>query len=686
MEQRILEILRVSRNNGLTKEEVYKKLAYTNLSFSDFEEVFDDLQNQRKIYQTGIDRYTLNPFKEGEVKITKKGQVLVKTDEDTIEITEDMFHCVTGDLVKIRITDFNEKKGTIKEVIDRKGIIAEVKIRNKKKYAITKDEKEYDLITDQNVVDGLIIGIKIEKERKDKNPVATIDRVFGHKNRPRLDEETILYENNFDFVWNDEIKKELKNIPEEVKEEDKKGRRDLRKEEIFTIDGDDTKDIDDAISLKKLENGNYLLGVHIADVSNYVKEGTAIDTEAYQRATSVYMNTVVNPMYPVELSNGICSLNPEVDRLALSCEMELDNKGNLKNYDIFESVINSRIQMTYKKVNKILNDEETPIGYEPYAKTLKEMYELSQILEQKRRERGYQEFDVPEIKVVTDEEGVPTEILKREQGKGEKLIEMFMLQANETVATYVYNMNVPFIYRVHDKPNEEKLKKVTNILKSYGEKIDTRGKVLSSKFIEDLLVSLKESEKKEIYSTMILRSLAKATYESYNIGHFSIGIDETKKEAYTHFTSPIRRYPDTTVHRVLKKILHNEVEELYSENTKSKITAIAKHSSVQEQNADNCERQSNKMKTAEYMVNYIGEEFEGRISGFTPNSMFVELPNLIEGRIGFNTMDDFYNYDEELEIITGENNHKIYRLGDQVKVVLTKASKELREIDFEIKK
>ena len=685
MEQRILEILKVSRNNGLTKEEVYKKLAYTNLSFADFEEVFDDLQNQRKIYQTAKDKYTLNPFKEGEVKVTKKGQVLVKTENDTIEITEDQFNCVTGDLVKIRITDFNEKRGTIKEVIDRKGIIAEVKIRNKKKYAVTKDEKEYELITDENVVDGLIIGIKIEKGRKDKNPTATIDRVFGHKNRPRLDEETILYENNFDYEWNDEIKEELKSIPSEVKEEDKKGRRDLREEEIFTIDGDDTKDIDDAIGLTKLENGNYLLNVSIADVTNYVKEGTAIDTEAYQRATSVYMNTVVNPMYPVELSNGICSLNPNVDRLALTCEMELDNKGNLKNYDIYESVIKSRIQMTYKKVNKILNDEEIPEGYEPYEQTLKNMYDLSLILARKRKERGYQEFDVPEIKVITDEEGTPTEISKRQQGKGEKLIEMFMLAANETVATYVYNMNIPFIYRDHDIPNEEKLKKVINVIKTYGEKIETKGKLASPKYIENLLDSLKNTEKKETYSTMLLRSLAKATYEPYNIGHFSIGIDVSKKEAYTHFTSPIRRYPDTSVHRVLKKIIHNDIENLYTEEHKSKMASIARHSSVQEQNADNCERQSNKMKTAEYMEKYIGETFEGRISGFTPNSMFVELPNLIEGRVGFNTMDDFYNYDEDLEIITGEKTNKTYRLGDKVKVELVKASKELREIDFEIR-
>ena len=689
MEEKILEIVKVSRNNGLTKQEVYKKLAYTNLSFEDFEEVFDDLLNQNKIYNTGKDKYTLNPFEKGEVLITKKGVILVKTKDDTIEISKDEFNCVTGDKVLIRITDFNQKRGTIKEVLNRKGLIAEVKNDNKKKYAIVRerDKKQvYELKTNQNLVDGMIIGIKIDKNRKDKNPVATVDRVFGHKNKPRIDEEMILYENNFGYEWSKEVLEELKHIPSEVSEKDKQNRRDLRSKTIFTIDGDDTKDIDDAISIEKLSNGNYLLGVHIADVSNYVKEGSAIDKEAYQRATSVYMNSVVNPMYPVELSNGICSLNPEVDRLALSVEMEIDKTGKLINYDIFESVINSRKQMTYKNVNKILNDEEIPEGYEDFQEDLKILYELSKILENNRIKRGYQEFDIPEIKVITDENGNPIDFIKRETGKGEKLIEMFMLAANETVATYVYQMNIPFIYRDHDIPNEEKLKKVTSVIKSYGENIDTKGKVLSSKYIKDLLEQLKNTQKAVTYSNMILRSLAKATYESYNIGHFSLGINSDIGEAYTHFTSPIRRYPDTTVHRVLKSILRGDIEKLYTDYHKAKMSEIAKHSSTQEQNSDKCERESNKMKSAEYMQNYIGEIYQGVISGFTNSGMYVELPNLIEGRVGYNTMDDFYDYNEELETLIGERTKKVYRLGDEVEVKVVKASKELREIDFEIEK
>lgn len=689
MEEKILEIVKVARNNGLTKQEVYKKLAYTNLSFEEFEEFFEDLINQKKIYNTQKDKYTLNPFEEGEILITKKGVILAKTKDDTYEISKDEFNCVTGDKVLIRITDFSQKRATIKSILERKGIVAEVKNENKRKYAVVKErdkEQIYELKSDKNLVDGMIIGIKIDKTRKDKHPVATVDRVFGHKNKPRIDEEMILYENNFNYEWPKEVLNELKYIPVEVSEQDKKGRRDLRDKTIFTIDGDDTKDIDDAISIEKLANGNYKLGVHIADVTNYVKEGSAIDKEAYQRGTSVYMNSVVNPMYPVELSNGICSLNPEVDRLALSVEMEINKNGKLINYDIFESLIRSRKQMTYKKVNKILENEETPEGYEEFVENLQELYNLSKILETNRKKRGYQEFNIPEVKVITDEEGKPIDFIQRESGKGEKLIEMFMLAANEVVGTYVYQMGIPSIYRDHDKPNEEKLKKVTSIIQNYGENIDAHGNMLSSKYIKDLLDQLKDAEKVKTYSSMILRSLAKATYEANNIGHFSIGINSDIGEAYTHFTSPIRRYPDTTIHRVLKSILRGNIEKLYTDVHKAKMLEIANHSSTQEQNADKCERESNKMKAAEYMQEHIGETYPGTISGFTKSGMYVELPNLIEGRVGYSTMDDFYNYNEEQETLVGEKAKKVYRLGDEVEVKVVKSSKELREIDFELEK
>ena len=633
IEDKILEILKLSRDNGLDKEVIYKKLGYTNLDYEDFLEVFDDMKNRHLIYQTGKNSYIKNPFYEGTVLLTKKGKLLVKVENDTYEVQENVFNCVTGDIVRLRVKDYNNKLGTVTEVLDRKGLSAELITESKKRYALTRNGEKYPIDVPSKIVDGTIVGIKIKKDRKDKFPVAILDRVIGHKNRPKIDEEMILYENNFDYEWNSKILKELQYIPDVVSEENKKGRRDLRDKTIFTIDGDDTKDIDDAISLETLENGNYLLGVHIADVSHYVKEGSEIDKEANLRATSVYMNSVVNPMYPVELSNGICSLNPEVDRLAMSCEMEINKDGRVLNFDIFESVINSKKQMTYKNVNKILKDEEIPIGYEMYADTLKEMNKLANILRKSRIKRGYQNFDLPEIKIVTDDNGKVIKIDKRIQDEGEELIEQFMLAANETVATYIYLLGVPSIYRDHDIPNEEKLKKVLTIIRDYGNNIELKGKITSSSYIQKLLEQIEKTERREVYSNMVLRCLAKATYEAYNIGHFSVGIDSEKKEAYTHFTSPIRRYPDTTIHRVLKLIIHGEMEKLYNEHHKEKMMSIAKHSSIQEKNADKCERESNKMKTAEYMENFIGEEYEATINSFTNGGMFVTLPNLIEGRI-----------------------------------------------------
>lgn len=685
MKEKILEILTLTRNNALTKEQIYKKLGYTNLSYQDFEEVFTSLEEEKLVYKTGKNSYTKNPFVTATIKITKKGEIFAIHDDDYIKITEDQFKCLTGDIVTVRITDFNENKGTIKEVIKRKGTIAEVVTKQGKTYAKIKEEY-YPINIDPKIVEGSLIGIKLEKTRKAKEPVAILDRVIGHKNEPRIEEKSILYENNFSYEWSDEVKKELKNIPSEVSIEDKKGRRDLRNKIIFTIDGADTKDIDDAISLEKNEKGNYLLGVHIADVAHYVKEGSAIDKEARERATSVYMNTVVNPMYPVELSNGICSLNPEVDRLAITCQMEISPQGKLVDFEVFESVIRSRKKMTYQDVNKILEENQIPEGYQTYAENIKEMQLLAEILQKNRENRGYQNFDIPEEKIETDENGKPTNIDERIQRKGEKLIESFMLAANEVVATYIYQMGISSIYRDHDKPDETRLKKVINVITNYGDKLEVKGKLSSSKCVQSILKQISKTTRKLVYSQMVLRCLAKATYEAYNIGHFSIGINSDIGEAYTHFTSPIRRYPDTTIHRVLKAILHNKIENLYTDSHKQKMQAIAKHSSIQEQNADKCERESNKMKMAEFMENYLGEEYEGFICGFTPSGMFVKLPNLVEGRVSYSTMDDYYNYNEDLEIIQGEKTNKIYRLGDKVMIKVVKADPLLREIDFELQK
>ena len=359
------------------------------------------------------------------------------------------------------------------------------------------------------------------------------------------------------------LKEELKSIPSEVRKIDFINRKDLTDKTIFTIDGDDTKDIDDAISIEKKGN-NYILGVHIADVSYYVKENSYIDKSAREKATSVYMPGVVFPMYPVFLSNGICSLNPDVDRCSISCVMEIDKNGKLIDFDIFKSVIHSRIQMTYKKVNKILEENIIDDEYKLYVNDLKLMKELSDILHNMRVKRGLLDFDREEIKIETDINGKVTNISKRITKTGENIIEEFMLMANECVATYIYNMGLTSIYRIHDIPNEERLIKTINVIKNYGEKLDIKLNVKSFKVVQKLLEELKNSPKYNIYSYMILRCMAKAEYSNVNEGHFGIGIDSYKNEAYTHFTSPIRRYPDTTIHRILTNILEGNIEKIES--------------------------------------------------------------------------------------------------------------------------
>lgn len=683
MEERILDILEVSRNNAINLKDIYKKSGYTNYTYEQFLETVDELKEKKLIYCVGGDNYTLNPFVEGIFHIKRNGDCYVSYDNKTININKEYKKtCFEGDKVLARITDFNNNTGTIKKIIERKGIIAEVKTINKERYAVIGKDM-YKINLDDKIVDGMLIGIKIDKTKEGKYYRATLDTIIGHKNAPKLEENKILYANNFTIGFTEESLKELDYIPASVLEKDFNGRRDLRDKMIFTIDGDDTKDIDDAISIDILENGNYKLGVHIADVTNYVKENSKLDLEAREKATSVYMPGVVSPMYPPQLSNGICSLNPDVDRLALSCEMEFDKQGKLITFDIFKSIIHSNIQMTYKKVNKILNENIVEKDYEKYVEALNKMEELAKILRNSREKRGMLNFDLPEKKININENNEVESIELRLQDTGETLIEDFMLAANETVATYIYNMGVESIYRIHEYPDEERLKNTLTILKTYGVDINIKVNMADPKVIQKILKELETKENKDIFIQMILRCMAKAKYTTQKEGHFGIGVDSRKGEYYTHFTSPIRRYPDTTVHRVLHLILNGEFDKLMQDLYKSKLEEIAIHSSNQEISAEKCEKQANKYRMAQFMQNNIGEQFIGKINGFTKNGMFIELDNLVEGRMGFETMDDYYNYDEELQIIIGERTNKIYRLGDTIEVTLTRSDPENYEIDFE---
>ena len=530
-------------------------------------------------------------------------------------------------------------------------------------------------------VEGHKVIISIIKEIGNRTFLGKVEKIIGHKNDPGVDILTIAAKHSIETEFSEEVKRELKNIPDEVCENDLIGRTDLTKEMIFTIDGDDTKDIDDAISVKR-DGKNYVLGVHIADVSNYVKVGSALYDSAFSRGTSSYLADTVIPMIPHQLSNGICSLNPEVIRLTLSCIMTIDNNGKVISYDIFPSYIKSRKQMTYKNVNKILDENIIPEGYGEFADTLKLMHELSKILRQEKINRGYIDFGIDEAKVIQDENGKAIDIVKRIQGTGEKLIEDFMIAANETVATHISNMDLPFIYRVHDLPNAEKIEDFSNLIKQMGYQIHTNLSKITPVTMQKLLNEFRDKDEFVILSDMLLRSMKKAIYSTNNIGHFGLA-----SKNYTHFTSPIRRFPDLTVHRLLRTYLFENRIDMETINFNAKyLIDVAEHSSETEVNSVEAERDVLDMKMAEYMDSHIGEEYEGIISGVTNFGMFVELDNLIEGLVHISTLDGFYTYVPEMLSLISANKKNKYRIGDKVKIIVTNANKNQGIIDFELVK
>ena len=697
MKEKILEVLNNS-NKALTYEEVDNKLGISNIE--DTKTLIDtlkELEESGDIYKSNKNRYMIfehGPLKKGIINITKKGFGFVEVEgfDDIFVSIDNINNSIHKDLVVVEILkrkDDGRLEGRVVRVLKRdlNNIVGEVLFKKKDIYVIPDDKRlKLELIIDRNkkdnlgLVDGHKVLVSLKNQLNKGKYLCKLEKIIGHKNDPGVDILSIIYDHNIKDTFDEETLNELPNIPEEVLEKDLVGRKDLTNEMIFTIDGDDTKDIDDAISLDILENGHYKLGVHIADVSYYVKEGSALDNEAFLRGTSVYLVDRVIPMYPHKLSNGICSLNPNVIRLAISCVMEIDDKGNIIDYEIFESYIKSRIQMTYKKVNKIIEEDIIPEGYEEFASKLKQMNELSKIIRKNKDDRGYINFDVDEAKILVDDNCHPTEITLRNRGRGENMIEDFMICANECVATHIFYMQLPFIYRVHEEPKEEKIKGFLSYLSAMGIQVNGKINDVRPKTMQRLLRSLEGDPKYPILADQLLRSMQKAIYLPDNLGHYGLA-----SKCYTHFTSPIRRYPDTTVHRLLRTYLFKG--EISSETIKKwemKLPEIADHSSITERESIECERDVDDMKMAEYMEDHIGEEFVGMISGVANFGMFVRLPNLIEGMVRITEMNDYYIYDDVSQTLTGERKHKRYSLGDKVKVKVINASKENRAIDFVI--
>ncbi len=693
MEDKIMELLK-AENKSYEMDEIYNILNLKTVDdFKELIKTLNRLEDELKVYRTNKNRYMLfnnSNLKLGVMMATKKnyGFVDIEGDEDVFIPPMFINNAIDGDKVVVEITSKKGMKleGRIVRIVDRKlkEMVGEFYYNNGKPSIKLDDEKiKLNIIIDKDKTKGAMEGhkvvVKITNKLKDNNYRGEITKIIGHKNDPGVDILSIVNKLGIEDTFSEEVMNELDSIPNSVSEEDLKGRTDLRDMTIFTIDGDDTKDIDDAVSLEKLSNGNYKLGVHIADVSYYVKEGTKIYETAKNRGTSVYLADRVIPMLPHKLSNGICSLNPNEDRLAISCIMEINNSGDVVNYDIFESVIRSRKQMTYKKVNKIIEENIVEEGYEEFADTLKEMKVLADILRKNKERRGYIDFDIDEAKIIVNDKGEAIDVVLRERGAGEKLIEDFMIAANETVASHIYFMELPFIYRVHGEPSEEKITKFLNFVSSLGYQVNGKIKDLTPVAMQKLLEQLKDKKEYHVLSTMLLRSMQKAVYDTVNIGHFGLG-----SKCYTHFTSPIRRFPDTTVHRLLRKYLFKkQLSNDSIQNEEDKLPLIADHSSKKERDSVECEREVDDMKKAEYMEKHIGEIYEGMISSILSFGMFIELPNLIEGLIRLDDLtEDHYTFDESTISLIGKKNKRGYRLGDNVNIIVKSANKEARTIDF----
>ena len=616
------------------------------------------------------------------------GFLIVKDGEDIYIDKDNINGAVNDDRVLVEIINNHGKtEGRVLRVLNRdlSNLIGEIYFADNKPFVKLEDKnKKLDIKLDSKSTNGLVEGTKvivsITKEMSKNKYMGRVTTVIGHKDDPGVDIKLVAYKYSIYEEFSNKAIEQTEAIPSVVSDNELKGRTDLTNEVIFTIDGDDTKDIDDAISYK-FENGLHILGVHIADVSYYVTENSYLDKDALSRGTSSYLADSVIPMLPHKLSNGICSLNEGVVRLTQSCVMKINNEGNVVDYDIFPSFIKSRKKMTYKKVNDIIMRNIVDSSYQEFSDILKQMNELAHILRRNKVKRGYIDFDLDEAKIIVDEDKNVVGIEKRVREDAERMIEDFMIAANETVATHIYNMDLPFIYRVHDVPNADKIDKFLKLVSLLGYKVNGKVKDLTPVSMQKLLNQLKDVPQYKILSSMLLRSMRKAVYQKDNIGHFGLG-----SKCYTHFTSPIRRYPDLEVHRLLRKYLYenkidNETIDYYNAN----LDYIAGQASEREQASVDAEREVDDMKMAEYMEKHIGEEYDGVISGVESFGLFVELDNLIEGLVHVNSLKgDYYNYVEELLCLIGQNTKKRYTLGDKVRVKVVGASKEARTIDFEL--
>ncbi|WP_086350315.1 ribonuclease R [Candidatus Enterococcus clewellii] len=654
-----------------------------------------------KLVETGISL-------EGTFRGNERGFGFVTIDEEEPDVyisKENTNYAMNGDKVLIDITQpgdpFSDRgaEGKILEVKERAvtQVVGEFIAYNEEEiantdlygYVLPKDKKLNGLsvfIASEGIrpVDGSIVIAEVTHYPEHgyaKSLEGLVKKVIGHKNDPGMDIMSIIVAHGIPTAFPEEVMEEADQVPDTISDSDLNGRRDLRDSIIVTIDGEDAKDLDDAVTVEKLKNGNYFLGVHIADVSYYVTEESQMNQEAYERGTSVYLTDRVIPMLPQRLSNGICSLNPKVPRLTMSCEMEISPEGTVLNHEIFQSVIQTTERMTYTAVNEIIEEQnpETMARYNKLVPMFQEMAELHEILEKMRERRGAISFEDREAKVLVNEEGHPQDIVMRTRGVGERLIESFMLAANETVAKHFTDLKLPFIYRIHEQPKEEKMQRFFDFAAMLGILVKGTKADITPKDLQRVLNQIDGKPEEAVINTMLLRSMQQARYSEDNYGHYGLAA-----EYYTHFTSPIRRYPDLIVHRLIRSY-ENDRSEATQEKWNSLLPDIADHSSKMERRAVETEREVDSMKKAEFMADKIDEEYEGIISSVTKFGIFVELPNTIEGLVHINNLkQDYFHFVENHLALVGERTGLTLKIGQKVLIRVVKSDPETREIDFEL--
>lgn len=699
---RLLHYMKDEAYKPLTVQELEMALNVTDSSeFKDFVKALVQMEEKGLVVRTRSNRYGL-PEKmnlvKGKLSGHAKGFAFVIPEEPGMD---DIFippheknNAMHGDIVLTRVSkqgSGQRREGTIVRILERGAQkIVGTYTESKNFGFVIPDDKKFagDIFIPKAASNGAVEGHKVVVKltvypEGRMSAEGEVVQILGHKNDPGVDILSVIHKHGLPQEFPEEVLQQAVDTPDAIDESEIQNRRDLRNEMIVTIDGADAKDLDDAVTVTKLDNGNYKLGVHIADVSYYVREGTPIDLEAADRGTSIYLVDRVIPMIPHRLSNGICSLNPKADRLTLSCEMEIDSDGEVVNHDIFQSVIKTSERMTYSDVNKILTENDAKLieRYESLVPMFHLMEELAQILRSKRMKRGAIDFDFKEAKVIVDEEGKPQDVVLRERSVGERLIEEFMLAANETIAEHFNWLDVPFIYRIHEDPKEDKLRRFFEFITNFGYIVKGTANSVHPRALQEIIEEVQGKPEEMVISTVMLRSMQQAKYEPENLGHFGLAT-----EFYTHFTSPIRRYPDLIVHRLIRTyLIEGKMNEATKEKWNAKLPDIADHSSKMERRAVDAERETDELKKAEYMEDKIGEEYDGIISSVTNFGMFVELPNTIEGLVHVSYMtDDYYRYDERHYAMIGERTGHVFRIGDEITVRVIKVDKDERSIDFEI--